>query len=451
MKFRFLFAWILFLSFFSSSYAQHYGVKFLLTGTNYANQFSIDRIAQQIYFDYDAGYPEKVDLKTMIITQTHFLTPPVFANKRHIMLYGDTLYNLDNGTCYVISSHDSTGNTYWTFAHSFSPNDSNLTFYWTSPNYPYLSRNYVSSLGDSSLTPIDTSAIPYGGAIDNSPSQWSSDTSIVFAAGPNAIAEYFIKSRRIDTLVSTGNLPITSFAYNTERNILAYVVPDQNSSPEIFFHYMDFDKDSLILSQSGNPNDICWGGNSVGSLSWSPNGDKLGFIETYMTEPNTLTKICFYSLDSNRAYNTSPCGYYDDYSQELQWLNDDTLFYVDQTQASIYGMNVLPVIDLIEGNQHQTVPADFNIANYPNPFNNSTTIIVTLPQKTDGVLSIYDIQGKLVREYNIKNDGRTNYSVNWDGTNTSGKGVASGAYLAVLRSNNINAENRKVTKIMYLK
>lgn len=97
------------------------------------------------------------------------------------------------------------------------------------------------------------------------------------------------------------------------------------------------------------------------------------------------------------------------------------------------------------------MPTDFSITSYPNPFNPSTTIAVTLPVNTNGILSIYDVQGKLVREYKIKNDGRMNYKITWNAVNTHNEAVASGLYLAVLRIDDPVNLNRKVTKLIYLK
>jgi hypothetical protein len=66
--------------------------------------------------------------------------------------------------------------------------------------------------------------------------------------------------------------------------------------------------------------------------------------------------------------------------------------------------------------------------NYPNPFNPGTTITFYLPSKAHVKMSIYDASGKLVKTivddtllYGLK-------SYDWDGTDTRGHPVASGAY-----------------------
>lgn len=93
----------------------------------------------------------------------------------------------------------------------------------------------------------------------------------------------------------------------------------------------------------------------------------------------------------------------------------------------------------------------FSISSYPNPFNPSTTIAITLPWHMDGTLSIYDVQGQLVRQYHIKNVGRANYRITWPAVNSRGEKVSSGLYLAVLLIDDSHIQSRKVTKLIYLK
>jgi len=75
-----------------------YSQKFLLTGIN-SEQFSIDRIAQQVYFkDFYSDTVRKVDLKNLEVTKTSMLVLlPIFSNIQHLMLYGNnSLYDHSN-------------------------------------------------------------------------------------------------------------------------------------------------------------------------------------------------------------------------------------------------------------------------------------------------------------------------------------------------------------------
>ena len=122
----------------------------------------------------------------------------------------------------------------------------------------------------------------------------------------------------------------------------------------------------------------------------------------------------------------------------------------------LYGMDILSMIDDIHENKNEPVATDFSLSGYPNPFNPSTRITITLPGHDNGVLSIYDIQGRFIKEYTIHNNGGTNYSVIWNAENNHNERVASGFYLAVLRilgpsGDNSQNQNRRITKLVYLK
>jgi hypothetical protein len=70
-----------------------------------------------------------------------------------------------------------------------------------------------------------------------------------------------------------------------------------------------------------------------------------------------------------------------------------------------------------------------NLRNYPNPFNPTTSIAFDLKTAAAVTLAIYNTKGQLVR-YLHKGDleAGTNSFV-WDGTDLSGRTVASGIYL----------------------
>ncbi len=440
-----------------NSYAQQTANKFLLAPDDYyANEFSVDRIAQIVYFDFSFGTPYKIDLKTMAVTPSNFLNAPIFSNKQHLMIYGNSLYDIDKGSQYEFTFPDSTGNTYTGLPRYFSPNDRYLMCSNSCPeSNPYRGpfRSYIFSLEDSSLTPVDTSVhIDYSGYRGVVP-QWSSDTSIVFPTSQSSIAEYFIHSKRIDTLVTphiSDYNQIVSFAYNTRLNILAYSIYIGGEVPRIYFHYRDSAED--VLAFSPLLDDSLCGANSLALvytyLCWSPDNDRLGFLGYGAI--NEMTDIYFYSTKSNRTFRVSQCNDMD-LKYFLQWANEDTLIYVDNNDFHLYGIDISNVIDGIAKNKDEPTDKDFSISSYPNPFNNSIRFTVSLPERTSGILSIYDILGRLLKEYEIKNDGRTNYKIDWNCLNSSNIQMSSGFYSAILTLADSKTQSRKITKIIYLK
>ncbi|UCD16169.1 MAG: T9SS type A sorting domain-containing protein [Candidatus Zixiibacteriota bacterium] len=94
----------------------------------------------------------------------------------------------------------------------------------------------------------------------------------------------------------------------------------------------------------------------------------------------------------------------------------------------------------------RTLPIDFMLTqNYPNPFNPSTTIEYTIPVRTHVSLAIFNILGRRVET--LVNDfrGVGRYSVEWDGTDVSGRRVSSGIYFYQIRT-----DSRTETKKMLL-
>ncbi|HLE55901.1 MAG TPA: T9SS type A sorting domain-containing protein, partial [Rhodothermia bacterium] len=77
-------------------------------------------------------------------------------------------------------------------------------------------------------------------------------------------------------------------------------------------------------------------------------------------------------------------------------------------------------------NESETeLPAEFALhGNYPNPFNPSTNISFSLPQRSDVTVRIYDLNGRLVETLVQSDFDAGTHSVRWDASS-----VASGTYL----------------------
>jgi photosystem II stability/assembly factor-like uncharacterized protein len=109
--------------------------------------------------------------------------------------------------------------------------------------------------------------------------------------------------------------------------------------------------------------------------------------------------------------------------------------FVTTYGGGIYGFNYTPTFVEKDGT---TLPAEYILeANYPNPFNPSTTISFSLPKSDFVSLKVFDLLG---REISTLVEGRLEagkYKVNFNGTN-----LASGVYLFNLRSNSFNKTNK---------
>ncbi|KAA3596591.1 MAG: T9SS C-terminal target domain-containing protein [Calditrichaeota bacterium] len=84
--------------------------------------------------------------------------------------------------------------------------------------------------------------------------------------------------------------------------------------------------------------------------------------------------------------------------------------------------------------EHLNEKNTFRLAqNFPNPFNPSTIINYQLPNQNEAKLTIFNVLGQKVKEFEItKSEG----FVIWNGTNNFGKKVSSGTYFYRLQSDN---------------
>ena len=82
--------------------------------------------------------------------------------------------------------------------------------------------------------------------------------------------------------------------------------------------------------------------------------------------------------------------------------------------------------------------------NYPNPFNPSTEITYSLNNDSHVTLTIYNMVGQKVNvlENNIQTAG--SHTVQWNGTDLSGRSVSSGVYLYTLESDNVTMTKKMI-------
>ncbi len=81
----------------------------------------------------------------------------------------------------------------------------------------------------------------------------------------------------------------------------------------------------------------------------------------------------------------------------------------------------------------------------PNPFNPRTTLRFTLARSARARLSIYDLAGRLVKTLVDGQQATGDHAVTWDGCDTSGRAVATGAYVVRLV-----AERQETSELMTL-
>jgi len=75
------------------------------------------------------------------------------------------------------------------------------------------------------------------------------------------------------------------------------------------------------------------------------------------------------------------------------------------------------------------IPQSAGLAqNYPNPFNRTTRIQYQIQQPGQVTLTIYNLQGQLVKILVDSDLSSGKYTANWDATDVAGQEVGSGIY-----------------------
>ncbi len=218
----------------------------------------------------------------------------------------------------------------------------------------------------------------------------------------------------------------------------------------------------------------------VNCILWNNSPEEISFNET--GEPSS-TFIEYSDIEGGES------GIVTNYNAIIHWLEgnieDDPIFTitgnypfslqnfspcVNSGTPDTTGLN-LPEIDII-GNpriyggridmgayENQTVVVgassylvpltNFNLSNYPNPFNPTTTISFTVTQTSSFVnLTIYNIKGRKIKHLIKDQLSAGQHSVVWDGKDDYGKKVSSGVYLYKLT---VNDKTKLVKKCILLK
>ncbi len=132
-----------------------------------------------------------------------------------------------------------------------------------------------------------------------------------------------------------------------------------------------------------------------------------------------------------------------------EMLGEWTLFVSDNLGADYGTVNewcVRVTYDSPTGvDPTEQVPQKFALRhNYPNPFNPVTNIAFDLPRATHVALHVYDVAGRLVRTLVDDDLAASSHTVVWNGTDSSGRQMASGIYYYQLVTDEVSF-TRKMT------
>ena len=122
---------------------------------------------------------------------------------------------------------------------------------------------------------------------------------------------------------------------------------------------------------------------------------------------------------------------YSQHQMMILTLKDGTK--VEYKISEIIKIDFNPATNIKDTNKIAALARSFKLfQNYPNPFNPATTIQYKISENGMVELNVFDVTGRHIKELVTGIQKTGNYKVVWDGTNESGKKVASGFYIYTL-------------------
>jgi len=135
-----------------------------------------------------------------------------------------------------------------------------------------------------------------------------------------------------------------------------------------------------------------------------------------------------------------------------QNVGGDTFFFDSVVLAATGGQSVMSSVHPgIAEKGYEAVPVTFGLsANYPNPFNPTTTIAYGLPEPATVSLKIYSMLGQEVASLVSAFQPAGDFHVVWDGRTSGGSPVVSGMYIYRLSATGISGKGFVDSKRMIL-
>jgi len=155
-----------------------------------------------------------------------------------------------------------------------------------------------------------------------------------------------------------------------------------------------------------------------------------------------LTDMGAWETDT-RTWTSGPGGLFD-------WSSVQTFHFVSENEAQpeseIFIDRVRVVSPTSVDEDRGERPDAFRLeANYPNPFNASTTIGFNLPERSNAKLSVFNMGGQWISTLVSGDLDAGVYRYSWDGLDDNGTSVPSGVYFY-----EFTAEKQKITRKMVL-
>ena len=222
--------------------------------------------------------------------------------------------------------------------------------------------------------------------------------------------------------------PNCRMVYISSRIYGDYQPDDFRLNPEPFAYYNGWGVKELVERQLNGDPELAWEGPDAKApwISWAsylwadgvnPRNDGLTWLcpDDFLDDgahpsPVGSRKVSDYLMDFFKTDETS-----------ISWFLDDQPVAIDDPSPAL--------ID------------NFEISNYPNPFNGTTVFNFTLPEASEVELSVFNLQGQKVADVVQTRYSAGNHRISWTADQ-----LPSGVYLYTVRTN-LGSETRKLVLI----
>jgi len=214
-----------------------------------------------------------------------------------------------------------------------------------------------------------------------------------------------------------------------------------------YYYPFDIDYNHRVWDGDGNGSAII----DIGPYEFG--APAFGGIEGYTYNPTTGDSVDYVLLIINNqpgefTFSDSlgnfeyklPAGIYDIYAERVFY--EDVVEYQVEVIDGEFTQIAIPMYEMVDIEESTIIPAanDFNLTNYPNPFNPTTIIHFELPFNIiNPIIEIFNIKGQKIKQFS---DISNKSSVIWDGNNNYQNPVSSGIYFYKIKAGNRESVNR---------
>ncbi len=182
----------------------------------------------------------------------------------------------------------------------------------------------------------------------------------------------------------------------------------------------------------------------VNGIAVSQHDNQVVYASSYEGDEDQ-NLLLYITLDSGHSWNVVDGGFGSRKTLSLEYCaieNEDEIYLGtggDGVFRFTYDLEGLSVEDNSEG-----LPGQNRISNYPNPFNNGTTIRFTLNNPSEVKLSVYSVKGTHIATLKEERLNAGEYSLKWEGTDAQGNHLPSGIYFSVLETEDITITGKMI-------